>query len=394
MQPVKTIRPQIWMTAPETQAVMAALNDGYEEPKALFVGGCVRNTLLREEVGDIDIATKWHPDEVVEKLEAAGIKTVPTGIDHGTVTAVTNGKHFEITTLRKDVETDGRRAVVSFADTWEEDAQRRDFTLNTLLADSEGNIFDPTGQGLSDLEARHIAFVGNPATRIAEDLLRILRFFRFHGAYGRGAPDEQALKACQDAAHKIPELSRERITQEFLKILSFDDPVPTLNLMFENGVLADFKTDLDPLKHVCRFQKSYRLAAIAPRLYALADFDTSRIEKMEQFLLLPKIFKKDMQAIEKILELPDLKTDHAVKVAIYKYGRVPTAQALMIELVQDRVINNYAPKALDIVQNWDIPVFQLGGEDMIKAGCKPGPDIGVELSKREEAWIASGFKAT
>ncbi len=388
MKPVKAIAPQHWMTAPKSKAIMEALGGAKH---ALYVGGCVRNALLKEEVTDIDIATKHHPEEVIAKLEQADIKAIPTGIDHGTITAVIDKEHFEITTLRKDVETDGRRAVIAFADTWEEDAQRRDFTMNTLLADGEGNIFDPTNKGLKDLEARCVIFVGDPQTRIQEDLLRILRFFRFHGTYGAGEADAAALKACAEAASQIPELSRERITTEFIKILSLDDPTPTLDLMFENGVLSEFKTDLTDLKHLCEFQTRYNLGFIASRLYILADSDTSRIEKMGEILLLPKVFKKDIQAIDKIIKLPALKAEHEVKVAIYKYGRVTTAQALMIELVQDRVMNGYAPKALDIIQNWDIPNFPISGEDLMKEGYTEGAELGAELAKREEAWLDAGF---
>ncbi|MCD8566697.1 MAG: hypothetical protein LRY36_02075 [Alphaproteobacteria bacterium] len=177
MKPATTIPVQPWMISSETRAVIGPLNQNASEIRALFVGGCVRNALLGIDVGDIDIATKLRPDEVVDILGKAGVKTVPTGIDHGTVTAVVNGIPYEITTLRRDVETDGRRAVVAFADNWEEDAQRRDFTMNTLLADEAGTIYDPTGQGLSDLKARRVVFVGDPAQRIAEDVLRTLRFF-------------------------------------------------------------------------------------------------------------------------------------------------------------------------------------------------------------------------
>ena len=174
LKPVKTIEVQDWMASSETQSVMNVLNS--KGQKALFVGGCVRNAVLGEAVEDVDIATIWTPEQVMEKLEEAGIKAVPTGIEHGTVTAVIEKKTFEITTLRKDVETDGRRAVVAFTQDWLQDAQRRDFTMNTLLADEKGRIYDPTGDGLVDLEAKRVVFVGDPAQRITEDILRILRF--------------------------------------------------------------------------------------------------------------------------------------------------------------------------------------------------------------------------
>lgn len=420
------------MKAQSTRAVMEALGEG----QALFVGGCVRNALLGREVEDIDIATKHTPEKVMDLLAKADIKTIPTGIDHGTVTAIIDKQGFEITTLRKDVETDGRRAVVAFSQSWEEDAQRRDFTMNTLLMNADGDVFDPTGIGLEDLKAGRVVFVGEAKDRIAEDILRILRFFRFHAMYGKGEADSEALQACKAYADKIPSLSKERITQEFFKIMSIDNPVAILTLMFENGILLELSSCAPPLSscakaqdlqtvmkdpavkpqddnivvssprrrpgssdgtletlgHLCDFQMRYGLGFLAARLYALAGFSARNVAAMESLLLLPKVFKKDMQAIEEILKLPDLKDDHAVKVAVYKHGRVPTAQALMIELATDRVMNGYAPAALKIVQKWDIPDFPLTGEDLMKQGIPQGPALGAELSKREEAWIKNGFK--
>lgn len=376
------------MIAEETQAVMEALNGGAQN--ALFVGGCVRNELMGEEVGDIDIATKLSPDEVQAVLNKVGIKTVPTGIAHGTVTAVINKKHFEITTLRKDVETDGRRAVVAFTDDWAEDAQRRDFTMNTMLADAQGNIFDPTGLGLKDIETRKVVFVGEPAERIAEDYLRALRFFRFHAWYGKGEPDKKALAACKAAAGKIETLSRERITQEFFKILSVKEPEKILDLMFAHNILQELSKNYDPvlMKHVCHFQERYGLVFTASRLFVLAGLQSFDFEK---YLLIPKVFLKDIEAIDAVLHLPALDQEQAVKVAVYKYGRVPTAQALIIELAQDRVMNGYAPEALKIIQKWNVPVFPVGGDELMKQGFS-GPALGQRLRELEENWIQSGFK--
>jgi len=391
LKAVENIALQDWMNAAETKAVMAALGKG----EALFVGGCVRNALLGQAVEDIDIATKLVPNDVMTALAKAKIKAIPTGLDHGTVTAVVDGKPFEITTLRKDVETDGRHATVAFSTDWLEDARRRDFTMNTLLMDAEGQVFDPLGSGLDDLRVRNVVFVGEPSQRIAEDYLRILRYFRFHALYADGEPDAQALKACKDAADKIPSLSRERITQEFFKILSADKVVDVLKLMFEHNVLREFQcpeTDLELLGHVCEFQNRYGLAFVASRLLTLVGFEKKNVETMEQYLLIPKVFKKDMEAISGVLALPDLADEQAVKVAVYKHGRVPTAQALMIELAQDRVMNGCAPKALEIIQNWDVPDFPVTGEELIKQGFKPGPDLGRELERLENEWIEGGFR--
>ena len=390
MKHVSTLAPQDWMKSDETRAVMAALGEG----EAFFVGGCVRNALLGEGVDDIDIATKHTPEEVIKRLEAANIKSIPTGIDHGTITAVIDKKSFEITTLRKDVDTDGRHATVAFSTDWLDDARRRDFTMNTLLMDVSGKIFDPLGQGLDDLRARKVVFVGDPAKRIAEDYLRILRYFRFHALYGSGDMDDAALAACKSAADKIHGLSRERITQEFFKILSVDNATNILNIMFENNILNDFSNsgyNEDMLRYVCDFQCKYNLRFLSSRLYVLAGLNPDNLEKFESDLLIPKVFKRDITAIHGALSLPDLSDDHAVKVAVYKHGRVPTAQALMIELAQDRVNNASAAKALDIVQKWDIPDFPLSGEDLIKEGYQAGPELGAELTRREEVWIKNGF---
>lgn len=394
LTPAKTIRIQPWMNAPETKTVMAAMNEGAgDEPLTLFVGGCVRNALLTEPVEDIDLATKLTPDEVTERLKAAGIKVIPTGIDHGTVTAVQNGRAFEITTLRKDVETDGRHAVVAFAQSWREDAERRDFTMNTLLADDQGHVYDPIGRGLADLEARKVIFVGQAALRIQEDYLRILRFFRFHALYGAGKPDAAALKACKAQAGHISSLSAERITQEFFKIISVDKPEDVLGIMLDNNVLTEIlwsKDQLEFLGHFCSFQKRYGLISLSSRLYVLCALDKGNLPRKS--LLIPKVFLRDMDAMGEVLSMPDMDNERAVRAAIYKGGRTASAQALMIELTQDRVMNGYAPKALEIIQNWDVPSFPIDGQMLIEAGYKTGPELGIALSELEERWIASDFK--
>jgi len=210
---------------------------GADQGLTRYVGGAVRDDLLDLPVSDIDLATKIQPGEVVERLEKAKIKAVPTGIDHGTVTAVSAGQPFEITTLRRDVSTDGRRATVAFTDDWREDAARRDFTINALSADpNTGELFDYFG-GLADLEHRHIRFIGDPLQRIAEDHLRILRFFRFHARFDAGKPDAAALDACTARARDLMALSRERIADELLKLLEMPDPSRTVAIMLEREIL-------------------------------------------------------------------------------------------------------------------------------------------------------------
>jgi poly(A) polymerase len=228
------------MTAPATRRVFAAVTaDGAQ---ARFVGGCVRDALLGRKVKDIDIATDAAPERVMRLLEAAGIRAIPTGIDHGTVTAVIERAHYEITTLRHDVETYGRHAKVAFTDDWMADASRRDFTMNALFCALDGTLFDPFG-GMADALAGRVRFVGEPRARITEDVLRLLRFFRFQAHYGRTAPDPAALSACMALAPLLPRLSGERVQGEFLRLLRADDPVPVLRLMVERSIMAHLLPD-------------------------------------------------------------------------------------------------------------------------------------------------------
>jgi len=391
------IIPEEWINCKSTDRLFMALQGSIpdSEPQALFVGGCVRNTLMGMEVEDIDIATKLRPEHVTEILEINGIKVIPTGLKHGTVTAVIDGNSYEITTLRHDLKTDGRHAEIAFTDSWVEDAKRRDFTINTLLMDCKGNVYDPLGLGIDDIAKRRVVFVGNPKKRIEEDHLRILRFFRFSAFYANNF-DSEGLKACEEAAYTIKKLSRERITQEFFKIIASDRPYDVLEVMFKHNILKSFEFhDYAPefFKHFCEFQSRYRLNALSSRLFIFAALNFENIKSMEEFILFPKIFLKDMKAINGALNLPDLSCDHAVRVSIYRFGRSITAQALIIELVQDRVMNGYAPKALNIIQNWDIPDFPLSGADLMAKGIPQGKELGAELSRLENEWIDNGFKA-
>ncbi|RZJ27620.1 MAG: CCA tRNA nucleotidyltransferase, partial [Brevundimonas sp.] len=215
---------QDWLKSSATRAVLAALEASGGPDCARFVGGCVRNALMGRPIDDVDIATSLKPEDTEAAIRAAGLKAVPTGIAHGTVTAVSERQPFEITTLRRDVTTDGRNATVAFTDDWAEDAARRDFRLNALYADGEGQVFDPTGQGVADAAAGRIVFVGDPRTRIREDYLRILRFFRFFAWYGQGEPDVEGLEACRDLAPGISRLSAERVSKELMKLLAATDP--------------------------------------------------------------------------------------------------------------------------------------------------------------------------
>lgn len=397
------IIPENWMLEPPIKGLFDILqgSESTENPQALLVGGCVRNILIRKSVEDIDIATPLKPDDVVKRLEnssvkvipTGSVKVIPTGIDHGTVTAVIDGQSFEITTLRHDVKTDGRHALVDYTTSWEEDAKRRDFTINTLLMDLSGNIYDPIGTGLKDIQLRKITFVGNAEKRIKEDYLRILRFFRFSAIYGDGF-DVIGLESCRKMTDGINTLSRERVTQEFMKMLIEDNPADVMNVMFENNILKALKfKEYDPnfLNGFCKFQKRYNLISLASRLFVFSGLNMKNVEALQKTIILPKVFLKDMKHIHDALNLPDLSCDSVVREAVYRFGRIATAQALMIELMQDRVMNAYAPKALDIVQNWDSPMLPLSGNDLLGVGVQKGPEIGLALKKAESIWIENNF---
>ncbi len=390
------ISPQEWMKAPFLEKIFTALQGSIppDEPQALLVGGCVRNLLLKKPVEDIDIATPLKPESVTKILEKEDIKVIPTGIKYGTVTAVNKGLHYEITTLRRDDKTDGRHAEVSFTVDWIEDAKRRDFTINTLLMDLKGNIYDPLGCGIDATQKRQVLFVGEPFKRIEEDYLRILRFFRFSALYA-DTYDQKGLKACQNAAEHIKELSKERITQEFFKIISADKPYEVLKIMFSTNVLDDLPpNEYDPklFEHFCNFQSRYGLQALSSRLLVFSGLTLKNITAMNKYLLIPKVFIKDAKCIIGSLALNDLTCDTAVHESLYRFGRSATAQALMIELAQDRVMNGYAPTALNIIQSWDIPDFPISGKDLIEQGHKPSPSLGEELARLEQLWIDNGFK--
>lgn len=377
MEIATKITPPSWMTAPQSAAVIAAL--GAEN--ALFVGGCVRNTLAEKAVKDIDIATRLLPEDVIARLEKAGIKTIPTGLEHGTVTAIVEGRPFEITTLRRDVETDGRRATVSFTQSWEEDAARRDFTINTLLADSAGNIYDPLGCGLADLAAGRVVFVGDPATRIAEDYLRVLRFFRFYALYGTGAPDRAALDSCAAAADKIGSLSRERVTQEFLKILMTDRCAAILKLMFEWNILkklTDSKYDSSVLERLARLQALHEMPDVITRLCVLTD-DLARLER---FLILSNAQKKEFLLLINMLNEITNASDKQIKILIYRHGAVMAGQALLLHAARlGRDVD------MTLIKNWTPPVFPITGDDIIAAGIPAGPAVGAALQKLEQWWL-------
>jgi poly(A) polymerase len=389
-----------WMTAPATRAVIEALEADGGAGCARFVGGCVRNAVLRKPITDIDIATTLTPDAVTRALAAAGLKAVPTGIDHGTVTAVAKGRPFEITTLRRDVETDGRRAVVAFTTDWAEDAQRRDFRLNALYADPSGRLYDPTAGGLADAHAGRIVFVGDAETRIREDGLRILRFFRFQAWYGRGEPDAAGLAACAALKGLIGQLSAERVSAELLKLLAADDPRPAVRLMAQAGVLAEV---LPEAVGLARFEA---LVAIETemlftedallRLAALLPDDPAAAAALANRLRLSNAQKDRLvAALDPEPRLVSWMSPRETRRHIYRLG----APALC-----DRVTLAWAasdrPKAtpqwralLPTAQSWKPPPFPLDGEEVMAAGVPEGPLVGAVMREVEAWWVENDFPA-
>ena len=394
----ETLGRPTWLALPSTAAVIAALEAKGGPGCARFVGGCVRNTLLRAPVDDIDIATSLTPDAVVEALGAAGLKAVPTGIDHGTITAVASGRPYEITTLRSDVSTDGRRATVAFTDSWEQDAQRRDFRLNAIYADGEGTLYDPTGEGIADARAGRIVFVGDPHTRIREDYLRILRFFRFQAWYGKGEPDAAALAACAALAEGLPQLAAERVQKELLKLLAADDPRAAVWLMAQTGVLSVIlpeATGLTRFDRLVEIETSQLFETDAGlRLAALLPDEPDVAEAVAERLRLPNALRDRLAAAAgKTPRLVSWMSPRETRRAVYVLG---------VDTFCDRIKLGWAASErnaattqwraqLPTARSWPIPVFPLTGDQAIAAGVPKGPLVGQVLREVEDWWIDQDF---
>ncbi|PZP56080.1 MAG: CCA tRNA nucleotidyltransferase [Micavibrio aeruginosavorus] len=393
MKPVAKIELSGLMASKAVRRIFDILQEDKKLPQTLFVGGCVRNALLKEPVSDIDLATIWTPQQVSGKLKAAGVKVVPTGIDHGTVTAVVDGLPIQITTLRRDIDTDGRHAKVSYTDDWLEDAKRRDFTMNTLLADNRGNIFDPLVRGLADLEKRKVIFVGDPVTRIEEDYLRILRFFRFHAWYGKSRPDDKALAACANAARNLKTLSKERVTQEILKILLSPRP-EIFNLMFENKILLqlfDKKFNADYFSLVRKVSNEDGISATIGILI-LSGFSKSGSRRIEKQL---RLSNKQIRSVnESIFYLKEFRgiSGHGLKVLLYRAGHEIAELVLISRLLLDGASVAAGRKWISVLRGMERPVMPLRGQDLIDQGMKPGPAIKKALEKFERSWIRKDFK--
>jgi poly(A) polymerase len=387
----------LWLADEATRSLVAALETGALTPELRFVGGCVRNTLLGIPAGDIDIATVHPPARVMALAEKAGLKAVPTGVEHGTVTVIVQGKPFEVTTLRRDVKSHGRHADVQFTDDWEGDASRRDFTMNAIYADASGALYDPVG-GITDLAARRVKFIGDARARIREDYLRILRFFRFHAWYGRGPLDETGLAACVAEKSGLGQLSAERVQKEFLRLLEAREPIDVLGAMSESGILASVLPEgrnFDALAALCVVEADYLFIADAVRRLAvfIASDETGATALAARLRLsntaanrLVRLRKSSREPLGPQIPGAELRR------LLYREG---------IEAVVDRMILSWAARGADVdVDPWEAlleivkaykrPKFPLNGHDVMALGVS-GARVGEILAAVEAWWIAQDF---
>ncbi|MGE0828084.1 MAG: CCA tRNA nucleotidyltransferase [Hyphomonadaceae bacterium] len=385
-----------WLHAAPTRRAMAAL-EAVRADGSRFVGGCVRNALMGLAATDIDIATQLLPEETIAAAQAAGLGAHPTGIDHGTITIVADHQPFEVTTLRRDVSTDGRRATVAFTQDWMEDAQRRDFRMNALYADSAGRVFDPTQGGVEDAQAGRVIFVGDPDTRIREDYLRILRFFRFNAWYGKGALDAAGLAACARHLTGLDGLSVERIWQETKKLFAAADPRRALEAMIETGVAARALPELEALARVRRlieieadaflpFDGLQRIAA------GVADADRARALSRRL-----KVSNEEKERLTRAHgEAPRVVSYLSVREihrALYLLGAEAFRDRVKIAWAGDEKTSASVQwrALLTHADVWPIPKFPLTGDEAMAAGLPAGPKVGQALREVEAWWIDADF---
>ena len=405
-EPLGQLPPQPWMEAPETRAVVAALTaDGAD---VRFVGGCVRDSVLHRPIKDIDIATHDAPERVMELLQRAGIRAIPTGIAHGTVTAVIGKAHYEITTLREDVQTFGRHARVAFTDDWTADAARRDFTMNAMCADPQGRIYDPFN-GLADLGAGAVRFVGDPVRRIEEDVLRLLRFFRFFAHYGRPPMDAAALAACRRMAPELVHLSGERVAGELIRLLQAPDPATVLIVMHGQGILAHILPeahDFGPLKVLTWLESR---ALVRPhvgvdairRLGILLSTDAAGVAALGERLKLSTAQTARLSAIvSPKVQVARGMDDAAARRALRRVGADEFRDLVLTRWAIERAVEARPSAAgtaqwvrlLDLADGWQPVQLPVRGADALALGVPRGPAIGQVLARVEEWWEAQDYR--
>lgn len=390
-----TIAHASWFKAKESQALLDAL-EAARAGASRFVGGCVRNTLMGRPVDDIDVATQLTPERVTEICSGAGFAAHPTGIEHGTVTVVVNHKPFEVTTLRRDVSTDGRRATIAFTESWEEDAQRRDFRMNALYADATGAVHDPTGGGLEDVRTGRVIFIGDASMRIREDYLRILRFFRFNAWYARGPLDPTGLNACAELVAGLDTLSVERIWKEVKKLLGAPDPRAAWEAMKAIEIVAralpelgneqrldalislevDLMLNVDPMVRVAAALTDQESAKALARRLKLSNDERDRL----------------VAALGADVKITSYMSLREMRRAIYKLGN---------EAFRDRVMLAWARAGGEKAQQWRAlvahgqmwtpPKLPLSGDEVMAAGVPAGPKVGLVMREVEDWWIDADF---
>ncbi|WP_061931614.1 CCA tRNA nucleotidyltransferase [Aureimonas sp. AU22] len=392
-----------WIRDPALQTILAALSAAGEE--ARVVGGAIRNTLMGREITDVDVATTTTPAETIARVEAAGLRAVPTGVEHGTVTVVADGRPFEVTTLRRDVETDGRHARVLFGRDWGADAARRDFTINALYCDAGGEILDLVG-GLADIESGTLRFIGDAGHRIEEDYLRILRFFRFFAWYGRGRPDGEGLRASSRLKEGLDRLSAERIWNELRKLLGAPDPARALLWMRQAGVLSRVLPESEKwgIDAIHGFVETERLYGWAPdpirRLEAIVPPDAARLRDMASRLRLSNL-DRDRLVAWAMTDAPASESDAAFRARLYLGDREALVDRLSLALNSERTAAAQSPDRLpqvallagrrDAAAAFAPPAFPVSGHDLADAGVAPGPDIGRTLDRLKRSFAESGF---
>jgi poly(A) polymerase len=381
-----------WLTAAPSRRLLAAL--AADGRPARFVGGCVRDALLAPgaDVADLDVATPERPERVMKLLRAAGIRAIPTGLQHGTVTALLDGHRYEITTLRRDVACFGRHAEVEFTDDFAADAARRDFTINAMSCDGDGRLHDPVG-GLADLRAGRVRFVGDPRQRIVEDYLRILRFFRFFARFGRAPADPAALAACGELASGIDRLSGERVRHELLGILAADRPLTALALMRQSGVMARVLPGRVALEDLERLLDAWPDADPVLRLAALLrDGGDDRIEPLTARL---KLSNAQAERLTQLLvtPLPDLAAPlEQQRLTIYRLGAAPVRDLVRLAVARGKGNPTDAAPWLRLAECWAAPDFPLTGADVLARGLQPGPEVGHLLAAVRGWWEGLDFQ--
>jgi poly(A) polymerase len=391
-----SLKDAAWLREGALARLLDVLSRDGEE--ARVVGGAVRNALLGEPISEFDIATTAVPQEVIRRATAAGFKPVPTGIEHGTITVVIASRPFEVTTLREDVETFGRHASVRFGRDWRADAERRDFTMNALSAGADGVVHDYVG-GLADLNARRVRFIGDANKRIAEDYLRILRFFRFHAAYGHGLPDAAGLAACIAARAGLGQLSRERVRMELLKLLLARHATPALATMAESGLLVPVLggvPDLAGFENMAKVEAAAGVQAdTVQRLGALGARIAEDAERLWQRLRLSNAEHERLASMAESWWRISPADEKGARALLYRLGPERFIDRVLLAWVRSpATAHDPVWRALArLPEHWTAPVFPLKAADFIKRGVPPGPALGAALHEAKAAWIAADFPA-